>query len=88
MNSWFDYLKQGLSREPPEDRIAEDEGYGDARANLKNLQPFVLRHWRKGLFGAALVLLNTLLAFPQPLLTRYLIDDVILEKHLEPTEKD
>ena len=73
MDDWLGYLKRGLSRDLPEDGIAEDRGYTSTRASLSNLRPFVERHWRKGLVGALLVLLTTLLAFPQPLLMRYLI---------------
>ena len=52
-------------------------------ANLKNLRPFLLRHWRKGALGVILVILTSLLTFPQPLIMRYLIDDVILAKQLD-----
>jgi len=52
------------------------------RANLKNLLPFAKRHWRKGALGALLILLTSLLAFPGPLITRFLIDKVILGKQL------
>jgi ABC-type multidrug transport system fused ATPase/permease subunit len=83
MNTWFDYLKRGLSRQPPEDRIAGPEGYSGARANLENLRPFLVRHWRKGALGILLVLLSSLLAFPQPLLNRALIDQVILGRRLD-----
>jgi len=83
MPSWFDYLKQGLARELPADRIAEQRKYTSARANLGNLRPFVVRHWRKGLLGALLILLNSILGFPQPLINRFLIDDVILGRQLE-----
>jgi subfamily B ATP-binding cassette protein MsbA len=82
MNTWFTYLKQGLSRELPEDRIAGREGYADLKANLQNLRPFVARHWRKGVLGALLILFSSLLGFPQPLINRYLIDDVILGRQL------
>jgi len=82
MNTWFTYLKQGLSRELPEDRIAGREGYAGLRANLQNLRPFVARHWRKGVLGALLILFSALLGFPQPLINRYLIDDVILGRQL------
>jgi ABC-type multidrug transport system fused ATPase/permease subunit len=82
MNNWFTYLKQGLSRELPEDRIAGREGYAGLKANLQNLRPFVARHWRKGLLGALLILFSSLLGFPQPLINRYLIDDVILGRQL------
>ena len=83
METWFNYLKRGLSRTLPEDRISGPQGYSQVRANLQNLRPFVARHWPKGLLGALLILFNSLLALPQPLITRYLIDDVILAKQLD-----
>ena len=82
MNTWLDYLKRGLSRELPEDRIAGRAGYASARANLQNLRPFLTRHWRKGALGALLVLGTSLLSFPQPLINRFLIDDAILGRQL------
>jgi ABC-type multidrug transport system fused ATPase/permease subunit len=83
MSTWFDYLKRGLSPAAPEDRIAGRRGYRDTRANLANLRPFLTRHWRKGALGALLVLVGSLLGFPQPLINRYLIDDVILGRRVE-----
>jgi ATP-binding cassette subfamily B protein len=82
MNTWFTYLKQGLSHDLPEDHIAGREGYASTKANLQNLRPFVARHWRKGVLGAFLILSSALLGFPQPLINRYLIDDVILGRQL------
>jgi len=82
MNSWFTYLKQGLSRKLPKDRVSGQELSSGVRANLKNLRPFVSRHWRKGLLGSFLILFTSLLAFPQPLITRYLIDNVILSRQM------
>ena len=49
---------------------------------MKNLLPFIKRHWKKGALGALLILLTSLLAFPGPLITRYLIDKVILGRQL------
>ncbi|MCX6558537.1 MAG: ABC transporter transmembrane domain-containing protein, partial [Candidatus Aminicenantes bacterium] len=82
MNSWFAYLKGALSRRLPEDKLAIGPKKDRLRANLKNLVPFIKRHWRKGALGALLILLTSLLAFPGPLITRYLIDKVILGKRL------
>lgn len=82
MNIWFTYLKQGLARTLPTDRVAEPGGSRATRAHLKNLRPFVQRHWRKGAIGALLILLNTLLSFPDPLIYRYVIDQVILAQQL------
>jgi len=82
MESWFDYLKRGLSRTLPKDQLKGVSGQEIQRISLNNLRPYVKRHWRKGVLGAILVLLSTLLAFPQPLITRYLVDDVILAHQL------
>jgi len=72
------YLKRGLSRNLPEDQILEQGRYSDINTNLNNLKPFIYRHWRKGLLGALLIVFTSLLSFPQPLITRYLIDNVIM----------
>jgi subfamily B ATP-binding cassette protein MsbA len=50
---------------------------------LENLRPYIWRHWYKGLLGVIIVILTALLAFPQPLIMRYLIDDVILARQLD-----
>jgi ABC-type multidrug transport system fused ATPase/permease subunit len=83
MPSWIDYLRRGLSRTQTKDRIANKGGETSTRANLENLRPFLLHHWRKGLLGVILVILTSLLAYPQPMIMRYLIDDVILAKQLD-----
>ena len=82
MHNWFSYLKRGLSRKLPEDRLAAKEGYTGLKANLQNLRPFVRRHWGKGLLGAGLIIFTSLLGFPQPLIMRYVVDDVILNRQL------
>jgi ABC-type bacteriocin/lantibiotic exporter with double-glycine peptidase domain len=82
MKSLFKYLKQGLTRTHSKDRIGDTSESAGLRTNLRNLRPFVSRHWRKGLLGSFLVILTSLLSFPQPLITRYLIDHVILSRQL------
>jgi len=82
MISWLTYLKSGLSRELPQDRIASRNGHLGLRAGLKNLWPFVARHRRKGVVAACLIVFATLLSFPQPLIMRYLVDEVILSAEL------
>jgi len=81
-DSWFEYLKRGWSRQIPHDKIlANQGGYGDVWVNLKvHVLPFVKQHWRMGLVGAVLILFNSALAFPGPLINRFLIDQVILGK--------
>ena len=83
MRSWLTALKRGLSRGLPQDAISGPHGYPKLRDSLQKLRPFVARHWRKGMSGTLLVLLNSLLVLPQPLITRYLIDEVILARRLE-----
>ena len=83
MPSWFDYLRRGLSRAQSKDRVANQQGETSTLSNFENLRPFVLRHWRKGLLGVMIVILSSLLVFPQPLIYRYLIDDVILARQLD-----
>lgn len=82
MNSWFGYLKKGLRRARIKDPLAGRFSSGIWWSKLRNLKPFILRHWRKGVVGALLIILGTLLAFPQPLLYRFLIDRVVLAKNL------
>jgi ATP-binding cassette subfamily B multidrug efflux pump len=82
MESWFTYLKGAWARKLPEDKIGGQKQDAKLRANLKNLIPIIKRHWKKGALGALLILLTSLLAFPGPLITRFLIDKVILGKQL------
>jgi ABC-type bacteriocin/lantibiotic exporter with double-glycine peptidase domain len=82
MKSLFKYLKQGLTRTHSKDRIGGTSESAGLRTSLRNLRPFVSRHWRKGLLGSLLIILTSLLSFPQPLITRYLIDHVILSRQL------
>jgi ABC-type multidrug transport system fused ATPase/permease subunit len=82
MDSWFKYLKSGLSRRMRRDRIFEPAGYSSVKSSIKKLYPFLRRHWRKGGLGLVLVILTALLSFPQPLITRYIIDDVIIGRQL------
>ena len=78
MKTWLSYVKQGFSRKVPADAISGmDQLPTDIRKNLKHIYPFVLRHWRKGVLGAGLIFVGTLLSFPQPLISRYFIDTVI-----------
>ena len=78
MKTWLSYVKQGFSRKIPADEIS---GMGelptDIRSNLTHIYPFILAHWRQGILGAGLIFAGTLLSFPQPLISRYLVDTVI-----------
>ena len=82
MKTWFTHFKQGLSRKVPEDRISGHRNYGSPNVNLKNLLPYFKRHWRQALMGCLFVAAAALLAFAPPLITRYIVDDVILSRHV------
>jgi ABC-type multidrug transport system fused ATPase/permease subunit len=82
MKTWFSYLKQGLSRKMPEDSISGIPGHGGLKVNLKNLFPYFRRYWRRGMLGCLLIAVATLCAFPPPLITRYLVDNVILGRQV------
>jgi ABC-type bacteriocin/lantibiotic exporter with double-glycine peptidase domain len=76
-------LKQGLARKLPEDRLGGHPRQRGLKASIQNIYPYLARHWRKGILGLFLVVTAALLAFPAPLITRYLVDDVILARRLE-----
>jgi ABC-type bacteriocin/lantibiotic exporter with double-glycine peptidase domain len=80
--SWLDYLKRGLSQAPAQDYIGSGSSQAGFKKNLKNFRPFIARHWRKGLAGSLLILITSLLSFPQPLIARFLVDKVMLGRRL------
>lgn len=83
-SNWFNFLKQGLSKQIPlPDKIADQAKPADPKAAVRALVPFMRHHRRTGLLGALLILFSTFLVFPQPLIYRYLVDDVILARQLE-----
>lgn len=82
MSSWFQYLKQGLSRSQPPDRIGGETAKAGVRASFRNLRPYVERYRRKLVLGAILLLFTSLLVYPQPLINRYLVDNVIIARQL------
>lgn len=81
MGGWFKYLKQGLSQRKPEDRIPRPEGDSSTADSLRTLAPYIRKHWRKGLAGLGIVFLTASLGFPQPLIMRYIVDDVVLSRN-------
>lgn len=83
MRSLSTYLKQGLSRKLPDDQLGNKPGMLEFRANIQNILPYFKKFWRKGVLGLLLVVITALLAFPVPMITRYLIDEIILSRHLE-----
>ncbi len=79
---WWRSFRDGLARDELEDRLAAGVSQRSVRERLSNLWPFVRKHRRMGIFGAVLLLLGSLLTLPQPLVSRFLIDEVLLGKQL------
>ncbi len=82
MYSWFSYLKNALKRELPGDPISGKEKKS-TRQNLSNLKPFIKKFWKKGILGAVLIFLVSILSFPAPLINRFLIDKVLIGKNMK-----
>ncbi|MEI6055503.1 MAG: ABC transporter ATP-binding protein [Lentisphaerota bacterium] len=67
----------------PEDHISPDRKYAKLRDSLRHIYPSVLKNWKKGAVTYGLLIIASLLTYPQPMINRYLIDDVLLNKHLK-----
>lgn len=82
MKTWVTYLRRGLRRTPTGDPLAVRAGGNGAAENLRNLKPFALRYWRHAAVGGVAVLLASVLGLVPPLVTRFVVDDVILGRQL------
>jgi ABC-type bacteriocin/lantibiotic exporter with double-glycine peptidase domain len=83
MSNWFKYYKDGISEVEAQDRFEAREKPENPRQTLQRIMPFIQPHWRVGVFGALLILISSLLVFPQPLIYRYFVDEVILKQRLD-----
>lgn len=72
-----------MSHDVPTDQIAGQARSKDPREAVRRLLPYLRPHWRMGLFGVLLIIFTSLLAFPQPLINRFLVDDVILAQQMD-----
>ncbi len=81
--SYFIYLKNSLTLKLPEDQISPDKQYSKLRDSLRHIYPSVLKNWKTGAVTYGLLVISSLLTYPQPMINRYLIDDVILNKQLK-----
>jgi len=80
VNSWLTYLKQGLSRKLPQDRFGGKEECPGLGETFRTLRPYVRPYRPMITTGLLLVVLTSLLALPQPLVIRYIVDEVILQR--------
>lgn len=82
MHFWFDLLRSAYNRPFPHDPLSTEQ-VDLSKVKLDLLMPFLKRYWKSFLVGVLAILLTALLSFPAPLITRFVVDQVILEKHLE-----
>lgn len=83
MKSWFAFLRNGLSRRQFVDSVSGISASPDLKSSFRSLYPFIAPKWKKGALGALFVLASSLLALPQPLIIRFLVDNVILSRQPE-----
>lgn len=80
---WIRIYRLGLARQLDADRISDPQDQDALAHNLKMLLPYVRRHWRSGAFGIGLLITAPLLGFLNPLISRFLLDDVIIARRLD-----
>ncbi len=82
MNPWVELLRAGLNRQVPVDPVSGKKTVIN-KENLKFLLPYLKKNWKLASIGAGVIVLSALLAFPTPLIMRFMIDEVILNKQLQ-----
>ena len=80
--AWLSTLKSGLARRSATDRISGAKPMPGAQAAWRRLYPYFRKHRSHALLGAMAVSVSTLLGFAPPMITRYLVDEVILAGRL------
>lgn len=79
---WLTTLKSGLAHTGASDRIGGGRPPDGLGRTLRRFYPLIRRHGSIAAAGGAFILLATLVGFAPPLLTRYLVDDVILGRQI------
>lgn len=82
MESWLTYLKRGFKRELAADQIAGKQEYRTVREGLRPFVPIILKHWKPGAVAGGCLLTSSLLTFPQPMITRFLMDHVLIARNM------
>ena len=81
--AWLKILRSGLSRQEASDRIGGAVGALSLKESLRRLSPYLRRHRRLAFGGAGFVCASTLAGFAPPLVTRFLVDAVIVGRQTD-----
>ena len=82
LKRWLGYFKSSISKELPEDVMKRHEEYPKIGKILKYFSPIFKKYWKLAVLCAALPSLSMLINLPGPMVTRYLVDNVILAKNM------
>ena len=84
MKNWFLYLKNGLARTRSQDRFAASATSTERTVGelCRRFIPFLVKFRNPFLYGIGLVFLTAAVSLPLPLIGRFLIDDVIMNRRL------
>lgn len=81
MRTWLKYLRNALSHSQLSDSIASGKKTPDLKTSYRFLKPYLKKHWTKAVGGIFLFFSASLLSYPQPLIQRFFIDNVLLAKN-------
>jgi ABC-type bacteriocin/lantibiotic exporter with double-glycine peptidase domain len=81
--AWMSLLRSGLARRTAVDRIGGEETHSSAWASARRLYPYFRRHRVHALWGAIFIGLCVPAGLAPPMITRCLVDEVILGRRLE-----
>ena len=81
----FNTLKKALAvQNLPDNSNVASEAFPQKTNNqialLKKLKPYLISNWRKGIIASITLILASLLSLPQPLFTKFIIDDILVKK--------
>jgi len=82
MPPWLSHLMSGLTCRPSEDRLGSGGKPPPMRESLRPAWPHVRAHWRWAAGGTALLAVSQAVGLPLPLVQRFLVDRVILDREL------
>ena len=84
MISWLLFLKNGLTRKRTHDQFASTASATERtiRELYRRFIPFLIKSRKRFFFGMGLVFLTAAASIPLPLIGRFLIDDVIINRQL------